>query len=62
MVAGCLVNLAGGLALAVLGAWAVLRPDPLWQRLVGAALAPLGLWRAWAGAAVLAGGLSRRRP
>jgi len=60
-IAGGLVNLAGGLALAALGAWAVLRPDPLWQRLAGAALAPLGLWRAWAGAAVLAG-LSRRRP
>ncbi|MBS0428640.1 MAG: hypothetical protein JSR41_15290 [Proteobacteria bacterium] len=58
---GGLVNLGGGLAIAALGVWVVLRVGATWQSVAGIALVLVGLWRGWRGASVLAG-LGGRHP
>lgn len=50
---GGVLNVVGGLAIAALGVWAVLRHEPLWQQLAAALLVPFGLWRVYLGAGVL---------
>ncbi len=52
-VSGMLINLVGGLALALLGAWAIGHFDQIWQRVAGMLLAAWGLWRGYLGAALL---------
>ena len=59
--AGSVMNIGGGLALAALGGWLAWRWGPLPVRAAGALLVPFGLWRVGRGVAILQAALKRPR-